>query len=56
MRGDIDTTTSGKTVVMHMIIDNKTMYNWMEDAKTGMMITIDTDKPETQVTGSGEIH
>lgn len=55
MRGDIDTTVNGKTIMMHMILDGKTMYNWMEDAKTGLMMTVDTDKTEAQISGTAKV-
>lgn len=42
IRGDFSTTTAGKTIAGHMIVDGKTSYVWMDGQKTGFKMSFDT--------------
>lgn len=44
MRSDISTTTSGKTVMSHMILSNNELSVWMDGESNGMKMMFDPEK------------
>jgi len=54
VRGDFTTTSSGKTMITHMISDGKTSYIWTEGEKTGFKMTAIEASPSTVQTGSAD--
>ena len=60
VRGDFTTTTSGKSIVSHMISDGKTSYIWTEGEKNGYKMTVEeqaetdtkTDYSDTSVSSN----
>ena len=45
MRSDFSTVSNGKTTTMHMIIDGKDSYTWLDGMETGFMMSLSTTKP-----------
>jgi len=41
VRGDFDSTTNGKTLKTHMLVDGTTSYIWMDGEKTGYKMSFD---------------
>jgi len=48
MRGNFTTTVDGKTTVAHMIIDNNTMYNWVDGENTGFTFAFDPEDADVE--------
>lgn len=55
MRGDFNTTTDGKVVASHMIVDQPTAYVWMDGQTTGFKMSLDTVKQPQGKTGNVDI-
>ena len=41
MRGDFTTSTEGKTVTSHILVDGQTSYLWMDGQKMGYKFTVE---------------
>lgn len=48
MRGDFNSTVSGKTTGTHMIVDGKTSYMWVDGQTTGFKMSFDPQSVDTK--------
>ncbi len=53
MRGDFNSSVGGKSIMMHMIVSDKTSYTWMDGQTTGFKMEFDPEKM-TAPTGSDQ--
>lgn len=50
MRGDISSTTEGKTIASHMIVSDNQLYVWMDGEANGMKMAFDLNKIQDEET------
>lgn len=47
VRGDFSTTIDGQKTTGHMIVDEKTMYTWVDNPKVGFKASVDANQAQT---------